>query len=412
VSTSIEADRSMYKMKIDRMEYPSGVGGVRLSLTEMARKIREGGRSPSMQAFAEMVVRQKYPPSQHTTSHQSMGALLDYVVDNVRYRPDPPMTEFTKSANITLCVPGAPMCIPVEDCDGLIVALGSLGMAHGTPVRIVKQTFGATDQEHVLLEFLDESGEWIPADPTPRSPPMPIGRKAVASEEITIDPLDPTSIGMVAGTPEAEFIGVGRSRDVHQTSNGVWEEKKYGKTWRYVGGTWVERQAWMGVGDAAAAASIPADAYSAAETALANQVSAVVAAGDTYMNASPPEYSSAVAAYQGAGSAGAVSIGPAIDAAVPANIKITQPFTQQAWTLNAALAAVNAAPNASQSDARLAQSYAKQIVALYNQAIIAGRNPVPTNGWKDTVIILLGVGAATGLAAAVYVATHKGARRR
>ena len=412
VSTSIEADRKHYGVKIDRMEYPSGVAGVRLSLTEIAKRIREGGRSPSMQAFAEAVVRQKYPPSQHTTAMQSMGALLDYVVENVRYRPDPPMTEFTKSAGITLCVAGAPMCIPVADCDDLLVALGSLGMAHGTPVRILKQTFGATDQEHVLLEFMDENGDWIPADPTPRSPSLAVGQKAIATEEVSVDPLDPVAIGMVAGTPEAEFIGVGSvltaiSRTYNQVEARMGnvtyrEEHKYGKTWQFRNGAWVEKQ-FTGVGAASDVANIPVDAYSSAETLLANQVSAVVAAGDTYMASS--EYASAVSAYKAAGNAGASSVGPAIDAAVPANLPLTQPLTQQAWTLNAALASVNPT-NPTQADANLAQSYAKQIVALYYQAIVTGRSPNPTGAWKDTAIVLASVGAAAGLIAALYVATH------
>lgn len=364
-------------MKITRVEYPVGVAGVHLSLTEIAGRIREGGRTPSIRAFAEMVVRQKVPPAQHTSAKQAAEILLEYIVDNVRYRADPPMTEWTQSANVTLCVNGAPMCIPVGDCDDLIVALGSLLMAYGIPVRVVKQTFGYGDQEHVLIEFQDEGGSWIAADPTPRSPSMPVGQKAIATHEDYINPLDPSAIGMVAGTPDAEFIGVGKmDRQKSVTRRGV------------------------GV--------ITANSYSQASVDLANQVVAVIAAGDIYMNASPAELTQAVSSYQAAGNAGATSVGPEIDAA---GSPFTSAFTQQAWTLNAALAAVNATTPA-MIDARIAQSYAKQMSALYTQAIALGSNP-PKTGPKSVfgpspMTVIIGGGIAAGLA---YALVTRGNRR-
>jgi len=194
---------------VTRVEYPSGVAGVRLSLSEMASRIYEGIRTSSMQGFAEFVVRNwaQVPAQQHLTNRQAAQIFLDFVRAQIRYRPDPPNTELVKSAAITLCVPGAPMCIPVEDCDGLTVAFLTICGAFGIPVRIIKQTYGSQDQEHVLGEIQDDDGTWYPADPS--APGKPLGWKASASHEDVIDPSDPASIGMV-GAPEAEFIGVGR----------------------------------------------------------------------------------------------------------------------------------------------------------------------------------------------------------
>lgn len=439
---TLEQDRSQYGVKIDRREFPIGVAGVRLSLQEIARRIREGGRSASMRAFAENVVRQTIPPSQHTTTRQAAAAMLAYVVENVRYRADPPLTEWVQGAAITLCINGAPMCIPVGDCDDLITALGSMMMAFGIPVRIVKQTFGAADQEHVLIEFQDEGGTWIAADPTPRSPSLEIGQRAVASHEDYIDPLDPAAIGMVAGTPEAEFIGVGgvgsgsqvlEVRDMNYV-NSAWEEKKYGVTWRHVGGTWIEKQAGLGdtstgvpVATATTAASaatsggataglIGADPFDKCETDLTDMVESVIAAGDMYLSATPPEYSQAVSSYQAAGMAGVTVVGPEIDlAGAPL---ITSPHTYKAWQINAQLAAIPSS-TAGLPEAQNAQAIVQHIRAELQAAISAGRaalnwtKPGKTPGGRAQSLAgaaawTIGLGAFAGV---IYAANRPRSRR-
>jgi hypothetical protein len=208
-TSTLEGDAQRFGVPVTRVEYPAGVAGVHLSLTEMARRIYEGMRAPSMQQFAEMVVRNwaSIPASRHLSNRESAQIFLDYVRAQVRYRPDPPNTELTKSAAITLCVPGAAMCVPVEDCDGLAVAFLTLCGAFGIPIKILKQTYGGEDQEHVLGMIQTDGGEWLAADPSASD--KPLGWKAHASHEDVIDPSDPASIGLV-GAPEAEFVGVGK----------------------------------------------------------------------------------------------------------------------------------------------------------------------------------------------------------
>ena len=429
LAPTLEQDRKTYGVRIDRQEFPVGVAGVRLSLSEIARRIREGGRTPSIRAFAENVVRQTIPPSQATSSRQIAAALLAYVIENVRYRADPPLTEWVQGAAITLCVNGAPMCIPVADCDDLCVALGSMFMALGIPVRVVKQTFGVNDQEHVLIEFQDEGGEWIAVDATPRSPSLQVGQRAVASHEDYIDPLDPSQIGMVAGTPEAEFIGVGgvpvlfermEVRDMGYV-NGVLEERAHGKTWQRIGDTWIEKQVGLGdvaptapsaaTGGGASAAVIGAatttGSYAQAQTDLQNMVLAVIAAGDAYMDATPPEYAAAISAYKAAGQTGAETIGPEIDAV--GHVNFTGPFTHQAWLINASLAAIS---GTTQADALNAQSYAKQMGALYRQAINIGSSPPKRGGFLGMapLVAILTIGTVGGIAYAVVEDRKRGRR--
>ena len=95
--------------------------------------------------------------------------------------------------------------VTVSNCDDQVVLLGSMVMGVGIPVQVLKQTFGAGDQEHVLLEAQDDNGNWFPLDP---STDLQAGSKAPASSEFRLDPSNPSMIGL-KGTPEAEFIGVG-----------------------------------------------------------------------------------------------------------------------------------------------------------------------------------------------------------
>lgn len=162
-----------------------------------------------MQQLAEMVIRNwaQVPVQQQLTNQQSAQLFLDYTRAQIRYRADPPNMELVKSAPISLCAPGAAACIPIGDCDDMTVAFLTLCGAFGIPIRILKQSFGNGEQEHVLGEIQTESGSWLAADPS--VPDKPLGWKAHASHEDVIDPSDPSSIGLV-GAPEAEFIGVGR----------------------------------------------------------------------------------------------------------------------------------------------------------------------------------------------------------
>jgi hypothetical protein len=96
--------------------------------------------------------------------------------------------------------------VTVSNCDDMCVLLGSMLMSVGIPVLVLKQTFGSDDQEHVLIEALDDSGHWFPLDP---STDLPAGTKSPSSAELRIDPTSNLEVGLGNHIPEAEFIGVG-----------------------------------------------------------------------------------------------------------------------------------------------------------------------------------------------------------
>lgn len=103
---------------------------------------------------------------------------------------------------------------------------------------------------------------------------------------------------------------------------------------------------------------------------LANQVGLPITAADSYL--SRADYEGAVEAYKAAGHAGAMSVGPAIDAQTHGQSVVK---TKQAWVLNGEMARLNSAPfngiPATAQDAMQAQRFAHTMLALYTEALNA-----------------------------------------
>ena len=182
--------------------YPVDATGLQLSLSEMAKKMREariGEDSARIRGWAGKVLIDAERPQSVRAQAQ---VLLDAVRSRTVYMPDPVHAEYIVAPAGTLCLrPG--LCVPAGDCDDLTIALGSCLLAVGIPVRIVKQTFDSGSQEHVLIEFQDENGLWVASDP---SSDWPVGTKAVAASETYIDPM---SSDTIAGVPEKNFVSIG-----------------------------------------------------------------------------------------------------------------------------------------------------------------------------------------------------------
>lgn len=116
---------------------------------------------------------------------------------------------------------------------------------------------------------------------------------------------------------------------------------------------------------------------------------AQIASGDSALTAG--NYTAAVAAYQTAGQAGAVTLGPEIDLSTNG---ASQPLTLQAWGINGTLATIPADQTTTQTDAQTAQGLATQMQALYNQAIATPANPTPATPGGGTQTPLLAAAIA------------------
>lgn len=375
-------------LAVTRQDYPAGQAGVDLTINKVVTYILEGRHNQLARQFAEGILRaQGVDVNSPLTNAQAMQAMVNYVRSSIRYRPDAHMTETVQNPVITLCVPGAAACIPVGDCDDGTAVLGWLATAYGIPVRLLIQHFNS-NTDHVLLEIQNDDGQWLACDFSNfNSENRPVGWKPQAASEYHIDPFDSDNLKM-AGARDVEFVAVGRVP----------------QTYAFVGGVPKVTLGRLPPRRVGAAAD-----YAQSTTDLANQVSAVIAAGDTYMNATPPEYDAAISSYKAAGQAGASSLGPEIDRAGQA--AFTSPLTQKAWTLNGELALTT---GATVEAARSAQSLAKQMEALYAKAITVGSNP-PAKATFGTgvnpiaAIVVVGVGG--GLIYAAYE-IWKGKRRR
>ena len=382
-----------------RGEYPSGVAGVKLSLEAIAQHIREGANDKDVQGVAmDALLAAGVDGRTHGTSARAkMDVLLAYVRANTVYTQDPPGTELVKSAAAMLCLrPG--LCIRGGDCDDMCILLGSMLLSVGVPVMVVKQRWGLTDQEHVLIEAQDDSGRWIPLDPSTN---VPSGSKTPSSDEFRLDPSNPSMIGLT-GAPEAQFVSIGATPGFPIRAMGT--VRMRGLSPRTVG---------VVSTPTATAPTSPTNPYGQALIDLQNMVQTPIGIADSYLG--NKDYASALTAYQAAGQVGATVVGPEIDlVGAPA---YTQPLTQQAWITNKTLASISPA---NQANATLAQSFAKQMLATYVAAIQAGQtafnggNPgsVPTPSWSATEVIpwMLGTGLALGLGVA-YMDARKSRQR-
>lgn len=189
-------------VRVVRESYPEGEAGIQKSLRTICAKVREGAPTPIMRSFAGNVLRQAGFPR---TGREKGTVLCNHVKNSVGYAHDPPGTELIQSAAVTLCVEGAPVCIPIEDCDGIVTALATLCASSGMEVEIVRQFFGNDHQQHVICEVKLEDGTWFPLDAT--SPKLQPGQKAHAVKETRMNPWGGESVTGLSD--QAEFIGIG-----------------------------------------------------------------------------------------------------------------------------------------------------------------------------------------------------------
>ena len=402
--------------------YPDGEAGIRRSVDVIAQKIRQGALDPLVVGWGDARLREAGIDGRDLPNeYDKASALLEAFRERTVYRQDPPGTEWIQSATTTLCL-GPGLCITGGDCDDMVVALGSVFLAQSIPTQVVKQSFGADAQQHVLLGF-ESNGTWYYADPSTR---QPITTRSQAVEEVWFDPMDHNGATGVGGT--AEIVTLGR---VPAALLGL-------------GAVSIPLDANITPASAVAPAAGPtiAGPYAQSQQDLNNEVSAVVAAGDTYLASN--EFANAVQAYMAAGQAGVTNVGPEIDLAGSPNN--TAPWTHRAWVINAALqtqgqAAINAgtasAPalppddgsatgtpaatgRPSAEDAAVAQAQAKQIAQFYQQAILAGAAHPTTNQGpgahpltqSSTPYWILGGLAVVGGLAWGVARAKKGGRRR
>lgn len=192
------------KTPLVQRPHPLGQAGAKLSLEEVAKRIREGRLDPRIRAWAgEALIKAGRPKN----AFDQAQALLDALRKQAMYAPDPVGSEMIVAAKNTLCLDDGTLCMRIGDCDDLCVALGSALMSIGIPTKIVGQAFDrAGTPSHVLLAVETKLG-WKRVDPS--SDKFRVGEFFPATKEWWLDPMEAT-VDMSNAASSGDFVGVGR----------------------------------------------------------------------------------------------------------------------------------------------------------------------------------------------------------
>jgi hypothetical protein len=140
---------------------PDGIPGTIRTLAAMAAAVRGDVRPDYCGYRSEVVRRAAIRICMGIQGHDSqgeLGALFDFVRDQVRYRADPWDTERVQDPCQTLLLASG-------DCDDKCVLLAALVASLGFLPRFVVQSQDGQFFDHVYIE-VERSGQWIALDPT------------------------------------------------------------------------------------------------------------------------------------------------------------------------------------------------------------------------------------------------------
>lgn len=221
-------------VKFQHTEYPEGKPGIRRSLAEMARLMREARTDKDVCGYAGDVLKAAGIDGRNRsqwTAKNVAQALLDNVRAVTIYTPDPNGAEMIVSPAGMLCLrPG--LCIRRGDCDDQSVLLGAMLMCVGFNVVIVKQSWGPGHQEHVLIAVEDENGAWLKCDPSHAT--LLAGQAVPAVSEERLNPMD--EVGSI-GTAGAELVTLGAAPDTFRAvhDGALWEWRNDIGRWHMLG---------------------------------------------------------------------------------------------------------------------------------------------------------------------------------
>lgn len=199
------------KANIVHREHPGGAKGVRISLQEVADRIKKGRNDPRVVAWARQAVHAAGGPQ---GTRAQAAAILAALKRETSYVPDPVNTEFMASPAQILCLDKFGLCFRAADCDELVITYCSATLGVGIPTKIIGEKFnGDAVASHVLAAIQDnETGEWLRVDPSTNKP---VGQYVMGTGEQWIDPMAPS--GTIAGGNESgDFVGVGRIQHTGQ----------------------------------------------------------------------------------------------------------------------------------------------------------------------------------------------------
>lgn len=204
------AAKALTKNTLTKRTVSSGPEIALESLAEVTDRVREGREDVQLRGWAGRALAKAGKPTTRTAQAQ---AVLDALHAQTQYVPDPVNTELIAKPHVTLCLDGAGLCMPIGDCDDLVVAFASACGSLGIPVKVVGQAFKTSMPTHVIAAIEDEYGSWVRVDPSVAK--YRVGEFVPATQEWWLDPNVPSKAAIASGKAPppgtASFIGVGSS---------------------------------------------------------------------------------------------------------------------------------------------------------------------------------------------------------
>ncbi len=174
--------QDIWQPQVTRRSHPSGDAGIRVSLDEVAKRIREGFDHPKVRRWAGKKLLAAGDPK---GGMNRARALLDAFRKQRVWMPDPQNVEYMVAPHLMLGDGDTPPEMPGGDCDDVCIAYFSACEAVGIRTAIVGAAYDdAGNISHVLGMVTDDDGSWYYVDP---STEWPFGECKKATREDMVD---------------------------------------------------------------------------------------------------------------------------------------------------------------------------------------------------------------------------------
>jgi len=137
-------------------QIPGGESGTDLTVRKISQLANESLTRPYVRLKALDIINSALVPNRATV--ESAEAIFDYVIENIRYVPDPVEVETVQDPEVTLT-------ILAGDCDDHSALVAALAQAIGIPARYRVVGNSRDHFSHIFPE-LNIDGKWYPADTT------------------------------------------------------------------------------------------------------------------------------------------------------------------------------------------------------------------------------------------------------
>jgi len=149
-------------------DHPRGMKGVRDAAELVAEAIVRGMRNRWMVIWTRnrLTEARPPPPRGRLSADWAAAVLFEAVKKRVAFVPDPVDTEFMAPPEQILCIDPEAACLLAGDCDEQLIALGSALEACGIDVRLLVRRYPGMRQAHIMVEYLNDAGDWTCLDPS------------------------------------------------------------------------------------------------------------------------------------------------------------------------------------------------------------------------------------------------------